>query len=1130
MSDRNTELQRRKDVETREFIIGSIARSMLVEAAAGTGKTTLLVDRILSGIRQGAFRMPELVAITFTDKAAAELESRLRDRLTGSSGQGAPEEQARIEAAIAEIDQAHISTIHAFCAALLRERPVEAGVDPEFEVLDGTQAALLREECWDAWIGEQAHAPEGPLLDALLSGVHAGEGGLKELADAVADSPEALDASFFELPRPSVSQDELAGRLRDLAADAQPFISENLGQGNDHSRLAARCICRLISEKALDRSDLRAAAVELAGVKLEEAIKSFRKKKAEAEKFLRPLLETAGQISAHLACALFDWIRGFADYCRAEKKRRSAVDFQDLLFLSARMLRNNKAVRRYFQERFRAFFVDEFQDTDPLQADVIAFLCERPGRNPASTLQEVAIEEGKLFVVGDPKQSIYRFRRADVQVYRQVKALFERLSSDGESVKQVFQNFRSTPQLIAWFNELFERVLGQGLAGDVYQAAHVPLVPQSDAPPSGCAVVALYPPPGVLDEKMNAETARRLEARYLARVLKDVVEGRAPEPVREALGEDGLSYGDVAFLFSALTDIAAYEEALEQSGVPYRVFGGKSFYRREEVGETLSLLRAVDDPLDSVSVVACLRSSYFGLSDEELLRFHERGGAWNYLANKVSEGPAAEALGLLAHWHVLRGRTPPQALLREVLDQTKALEAFNLKPGGRQRVANVQKLLGELRSLWNASHGTFRSIVDYLAGLQEREEAEEESSVVEPGDDFALLLSMHKAKGLQFGCVALPDLARGTQRRAPPLILDRVDRHLALGVGGICSLHYAELRDREEGNVLAERQRLLYVAATRAKRLLILPLHWQKPEKTCMLDFLTESELLTGPDEAPLGEGRDGVFYWDTRPLKDDVRLGREHWPSVSSVAGGASPRKMLAERTRWVQEHDRIALRASTGLRIITPSSLAQVTAGMQATDEGIDEVRGRDFGALFHNVMRRVPLLEAAEGGDLKELCRGLAAMEAARLSLDDGAAEEAARLAVESCRNPEFRALLRGALTVRQEVQFCLPLGKLLSSGERTEGFLEGSINLLIDGKDGTVVLDHKTDATDAPEERACLYWPQLTLYGLAARACMCAVEPVKLVVFFVRHGRVVRRELDEALAGQARQSLALQLGAR
>ncbi|MDP6107196.1 MAG: UvrD-helicase domain-containing protein [Candidatus Brocadiia bacterium] len=1143
MSDADLQSLRAADLAERDFIVRATDRSLLVEAAAGTGKTTLLVERILHGLREGRLELPKTVAITFTEEAAAELEARLRGALTRELSGRSPQAREpdpgprrglgprrRMEVAAGEIDAANISTIHSFCATLLRMRPAEAGMDPAFQVMDETQAELLREKCWQEWMGEQARSTDSPLTEALRAGITVGgspgRAGLRDLAETAAGLPEVLDPSYARRKGSARPPGEMLDGFRAGAAEAAGFIRANMQRkGNPQSRALLETAAAAQSAPAGNAPALRRAAYALAAVNVENALKSFRKDvREEATALFGRVQGLARGVGAELAWDLLGWVGGFVGFYGAEKRRRGALDFRDLLLASARMLRTSPPARAFFRTRFDAFFVDEFQDTDPLQAEIIAFLCERPGARPAESWEDVELEDGKLFVVGDPKQSIYRFRRADVQVYERFKDLFRSLRPGGESVRRISQNWRSGRALVGGVNALFERVFQPPARPDVYQAVHVPLVASRDDAAEGPAIIALCPPDPAAEGLGRADSARRMEARCLALAVRELVDGSPPAPIAGALRAGRpLRYGDFACLLRALTSVDAYEEAFEAHGVPYRVIGGKSFYQRQEVGETLCVLRALDDPLDHVSIVGALRSTYFALSDEDLMRYRAAGGRWTYTLPGATEpdGPVAEAMELLAHWHRERTRTAPHRLLRAVWDRTKAREGFLLKPAGGPRVANIEKLLEQLRTLWTASAGSFRGIVDYLALLHERREDEAESSVVEPGDDFAVLLSIHRAKGLEFDAVCLPDLSRGLPGGGAPLILDRIGRRAAVGLGAsVRTEMFEELNERERLNLLAEQRRLLYVAATRAGRLLVLPLNWQNAERDCLLGILADGGIACEREEVPFGEERGGVFFWDTRPWAEQFNAAPSPRPAPRAPATKTTAAELVAERARWRSEREALLLRAGAQPPILLPSAMVAGSHGAadpRDLDEGAGRPGGLAFGTLFHNVMRRLPLDELARGEEdgLPALAEGLARMEAAALGLEDAQASEAARLAVDLTQDAEFRALLAGAQHVRREVPFAVPLRALPFFDDDAPGLLEGSIDLVLAGADGTVVLDYKTDRL-GPEDAGKLarrYWPQLALYGLALEAAGAASDRAELVLCFVRRGLLLRRDLDE-----------------
>ncbi len=1090
---------RPQDQDVRDRIIRSTGASILVEAAAGTGKTTLIVSRILQGVRDGTLRLSGTVAITFTEKAAGELEGRIRSALIQAlHDPDAPSEQrTRLETAAAELDRANISTIHAFCARLLREKPVEAGVDPEFEVLEPAAREVLYDECWQRWMeGQVADAPEA-LTEALRAGV--GVERLKAMAGALADAPEILEGGEFRVPVPAETRDELMARFTAAAAEADAVLSSHMrGNGNATSR-EMRTVAGASAGADPASSAARRQAYRAASLDPGKAITSIEKAERDAAlgAFERCVAAARG-VGAHLAAQVFDWAAGFVRHYQGAKLERSALDFQDLLLFAARMLREDLAVRSYFQQRFGAFFVDEFQDTDPLQAEIIAYLCEEPDAEPAGRMEDVRLAEGKLVAVGDPKQSIYRFRRADVQVYDRFKTLFGR-------VELIQCNFRSAAPLIAWLNGFFEQVFGRRPPEGVYQAQHVALVAPPGAPADEGPHVAVLSPPAKLDcSECNAPEGRRREALFLARTVRDLVDGSLRLPGREGAWR----WADFAFLFRALTDVDVYEDALDEHGVPFVVVGGKHFYRREQTVETVALLRAVDDPLDEAAIVAALRGSYFGLSDEELLAHRQGGGGWNYLRPEGADGPVAEALARMAGWHEARGVEAPHLLLERILRETRARESFMLKPAGAQRAANLDKLVGLVRT-YGATVRTFGAVVRHLSGLQAEQLPEEESTAMEPGDDFVRLMSMHKAKGLQFGAVVLPDLLREFpgKNRVDPLLFNRLDRAVALRVaGGIESANYAAMQAAEHGNQVAELSRLLYVACTRAERLLVLPTGWWKQRGKASFQALAEGTGL-------LGTG-DGLYPVDTASMLEGMELGRR--PARIASGDQAEVAGLLEGRQAWERAHERLVERASSADRFVLPSGLEDGYRRAPLAQEAAGRPGGKDFGSLFHDLMSVVPL-EPEEAREA--LLAGLARIEAAGLGAGDEAAQEGARLAGEAVRNAEFQALVAGA-RVQREVAFCVPL-EALGAGEG--GFAEGSMDLLVRTDRGCVILDYKTDrfapgGQDAAAER---YWPQLGLYGLAARACGLAGEGVELALFFVRAGVIVRRPLDEALAARVRE---------
>ena len=349
---------------------------------------------------------------------------------------------------------------------------------------------------------------------------------------------------------------------------------------------------------------------------------------------------------------------------------------------------------------------------------------------------------------------------------------------------------------------------------------------------------------------------------------------------------------------------------------------------------------------------------------------------------------------------------------------------------------------------------------------------------------------------------------------------------------GIHSADYDDLLETERGNKLAEQRRLLYVAATRAKELLVLPLHWQKDTRLDdrMLGFLVQSGIFAPPHDVPFGQARDGVFYWDTTAATVD--RGSTRAPAVEASDRRATAKQMRGERDSWIARRADIRRRAWAGLRVVRPSAIETSPRGTAIPPEQQDVEAGRTLGSLFHRVMECIPLREAVAGDvEPEPLARGLAAMEAAAMGLSSDAAEQAARLAAAVVEIEVFASLVRQAVSVEREVPFAVPLARLPFAGAEEDDLLEGNMDLVLRLPGRTVIVDYKTDrpAGESAEEAAARHWPQLVLYGAAVRACGHAPSPPELAVLLVRRGILCRRVLDEALLEEAAPGVGVLLSA-
>ena len=909
------------DAAARERIRHSLDESLLVEAAAGTGKTSELVARIVNVLATGAAEVGGILAVTFTEKAAGELKLRLREGLErarqappGAAGAGGlaarPE---NVEHAIAHLEEAQVSTIHGFCADLLRERPVEAGVDPRFEVLADRGPVFA--QAFDAWLQASLTDPPEGLRRALSrrSAGGFGEPGAKErpterLLAAASSLAEWRD---FQAPwrrecfdRPAII-DRIVGHLGEFAELAERVA--NHGDRLYRDVRPALLLAREIREQdalrpaGRDYDALEADLVELAGNRGFTNPRKGSGTRYGEDVARETVLDQHGRMvnvlrdfrrvaDADLAALLRDELQGPIAGFGELKRDAGRLDFVDLLIEARNLVRDCDAVRADFQRRFTRIFVDEFQDTDPLQAEILLLLAA--GDPAERNWRRVRPADGKLFIVGDPKQSIYRFRRADVGVYWEVK---RQLEAAGVPALALTTSFRAVPGIQRLVNRAFAPVMsgaarppGGGAAGrrpaapvagaapgtvlppegdGPHQADYVPLSPHRDDPERRPGVVVLPVP--------RPYGLRRVAASAIERSLPDAVGAfvrwlvaesgwrvtERPSPGEESGGGAGPSGVPVAarhvcILFRRFETFGRdmtrpYVEALEARDLPHLLVGGRGFHDREEVTTMRAALAAVEHPDDELSVFATLRGSLFAVDDAALLEYHQRYGRLHpfripaeLAAGEGGDagprgrlGAIADALDVLRAAHRRRNVVPVAETVGRLLEATRAHAGFVMRPGGEQALANVL-LVAELARRYEAGGGlSFRGFVEQLEDEALAGQAGE-ASILEEGSDGVRIMTVHRAKGLEFPVVVLADPTCRLHRKTAGRFIDPSRGLCALRLAGWPPL---DLLDHEAEEVERDRQegiRVAYVAATRARDLLVVPAVGDGPYEGGWLDAL----------------------------------------------------------------------------------------------------------------------------------------------------------------------------------------------------------------------------------------------------------------------------------------------------
>ena len=1086
------------DEEARERARRDHGTSLVLEAGAGTGKTTLLVDRIESLVRSGTARLDEIAAVTFTENAATTMKLRLRERLERArSQQELPQdERARVGAALDVLERASVSTIHALCAQILQERPLECAVLPGFRMADEAQADALFVDTWEEWLGERLAGGDDVLTGALDRGIPLEGDGWGERTSLRGLARKLIDQRDL---RPLAAEDafdpEKAMRELTLKGARAAALAASVREGDS---LAARL--SKLAEYA-EASRFRSGEELVARLLRLETIPSnfgFKPHWPSAEalaegraiaawtKEARP--RWVAELGSDLHGRLVRSLGGVVRIYERKKAERGVLDFLDLLVKARDALRDHAGVRAWFQKRFRFLVIDEFQDTDPLQVEVARLIA---GGRP-----------GALVVVGDAKQSIYRFRRADVRLFRELvreaeggqrttnneqqKRTTDKSQTGGTELEgghpappsppgrvlHLTQNFRSRPSILRFVNRVFE-----GLIQESDEADQTPY--EAIAPPPGLSeepsVVALRFPAGA-----NAAGADLLsaEAYGLAAFLAGLARGSETlrDPVSGSLRPSRA--GDVLVLARRLTRIQALEEALEAAGLRFTVEGGKSFFDRQEVHETLAVLRAIDDPADRIALVAALRSSFFGVSDRDIVAYSLSGGPlWAGAIDEARPGaPAiAPAMRLLDELHQRRRHASVPAVLERLYDETRILAALTGSRRGEAQVANLEKVAALAREATALGALTLRGFANLLEDRIQNAREEPDLPSTRPGDpDTVRVLSIHKAKGLEAPVVALHDTDDSGYSPIDTVALWQKGE-IAIGFRGGCQPPgWDALVRQEEKKTRAEARRLLYVACTRARDLLIVP---RPPLDAAVGAFW--KELV---DALPAASDADvRIVDAETLARPETPGRGRELWALSNAEGGDAVAARWQSERSRLIEraaERPFVPVSATRLVERTAPPPVATVAAA-----------GGRDFGNLVHRLLEWVPL-EDADGARAGRV-RAMALALAPSFGLGEGAAHRAGEQ-VERVLSMPLIDRARRATRVWRELPLWFPDGAHL---------VEGKVDLVFEEDERLVVVDYKSDAiTDEQAlEQAAHHAPQLQLYGRGLTQALGLPVRERLVLF-------------------------------
>ncbi len=865
-----------KDAETRQRIRDELDKNFLVEAAAGTGKTTSIVNRLVSLVARGECEVGKLAAVTFTRKAAAELRERFQAalrKLAADQSTSTAEERATRDRLLHASDNsglAFVGTIHSFCASLLRERPIEFGVDPAFRELDAEEDAQLRELAWLENISDLI-ASNDPLLDKFDE-LGIDRQLIKHRFNSFIDQrdvsnwPHAVPAAI-DIAALQQQTREYVERMRRLV----PMFPT--ARGTDTMMARYEAIVRASGREWSRRGDFF-DFLELFDTSCGCVQKCWHDKfvAKEEKQFWERFRETFAKPAMQYWCRVryrfvVDFLRRAVAVYERMKLASSGLDFNDLLLICARGLKAQPELRKYFQTRYTHLLVDEFQDTDPIQAEMILYLTSADVRQ--QEWQKCAPRPGSLFLVGDPKQSIYRFRRGDIVTYNRVKEIF--LAAGGE-VLALVKNFRSRSELIQWTNRIFRDKFRQ-VADEYTPAAEDMVLGRVDATVSNEQPQFFGTRKLLVDISSDINDATDQEADTIARFIRHAIDAGLQVPRTKREIEMGRTHGvesrDFLIIPWNKKRIGTFRTALQSYDIPCEVTGGNAFETIPELALLIDCLRAIDDPQNPVHLLAVLRDVLFGFSDRDLYRFKQAGGRFVFTApvpDGLEEGLRcrfADAMERFNRYQSWMRALPFTSAVTRVSEDLGLLASAAAGVEANVTVGGILKALE-----WTRQHSfdfdSATDLISFFEGLLEVDETEG-CTALPPDSNVVRVMNLHKAKGLEAPIVFLA----GTSKRSAHPILCHIDRsgNEAIGYMGITAEtgrfsrkdvatpeNWQDLQSKEQRYITAEADRLLYVATTRAACATIVSVGKDDSNWSGLHHYLSDAPELDVPTDRQLKE------------------------------------------------------------------------------------------------------------------------------------------------------------------------------------------------------------------------------------------------------------------------------------
>lgn len=1056
--------------------------NVIVEAGAGTGKTTLLINRLCYLILGNDIAIDQIIALTFTEKAAAEIKIRLlakMQKIIKEIDNPKTEDEAAltllnhfkkqkedlrksVQTSFELAERAQISTIHSFCLQILRKYPLEAALAPKCQADDGAFTQSIFDKKWSAFLEKQLtfESPAQDIWRQLLAVFSLEE--LKNFAFTLLNPA-------LENYHPFANTEEVKNYCLSCANEAQALSQSYLAAKKRDVETSLEQACAYLTKSA-----------ELAGTNNEEVWPDIKMPSSTAPKNwpkedyarAKELINFANSFMPHkqlLINKAFNLLSGLRQDIKEEIRKENIVSYDELIYKTKELLKHNKAVREELKKEYKSILIDEFQDTDPAQGEMLLFLSESQN-SFAQNWDKVILQQGKLFVVGDPKQSIYRFRGADINAYEKFTDLMQNQGAQKCFLKT---NFRSLPNIISFANAFGQKAVTE-------QKGVQPKYIEIEAGRQSAGSKVLISAVKSNEPKTPIDLYRQNQAQFIAAWIKDNV------------GKTKLADGslmrlkDIAILVRSTSALDIYTDALKRFDLKFTVEETRNFYTAQEVLDIINILKLLSDPLDKTALLGVLRSPFALLPDAEILKLSQKNQL-NIFAEVEDMPRVKQIYKQLKDLHFKAGRLPVEELISEIVYNTDFLMLQTLAAQKEQTIANIFKFVSVVRKMHAQGALNLGQFLFYAQKYSKEQNKEGESPLAEESLDTLSIMTMHKSKGLEFPVVVLADLSRKEVDRTdkkPLYINNWYNGACGIRLGSLPDGNFSLLEQQNKAHAKAEEMRILYVALTRAKEYLMI-VGDLKNEEASLAGALQGAGCYPDAEAQPLKlEGREDISSLTYVPCLAAEKLSATNFGQAELEA---VPLNLQHWREAW-QKRSAAYEQIMSEQSVLTPSAEPQ-------EDDNATIFRGNGDAAITGKICHKM-LYDILTFG--KTDARKAVAAVGEDIELCENPLKEAQNIIDNFIASPIFKELKSLKFLAAE-----LPFTMLSKEGRTVNGIMDA----VFEGKDGEIfIADYKSDNIKEQDiaAKTAFYSAQTDFYKAAAREIF-KTNKVSAAVVFLRPAR-------------------------